>query len=103
MGLKRLRLFNNELRSDGFQAIAAIISESNLLELDLGGNEATVGDMLTLLRSIRTSVRMSLTVLEIGANETNMEVEEEINRIKEVYPHLDIARDRARLPAADAS
>ncbi|KAI2509812.1 hypothetical protein MHU86_4523 [Fragilaria crotonensis] len=96
-GLKRLRLFNNKLRSNGFQAIAAIISETNLLELDLGGNEATSGDMLTLLRKIRMSERISLNLLEIGANETSMEVEEEINRIKEVHPHLDIARDRARL------
>ena len=95
-GLKRLRLFNNTLSSNGFQAIAAIISETNLLELDLGGNDATAGDMLTLLRKIRTSERISLNVLEVGANETNMEVEEEINRIKEVHPHLDIARDRAR-------
>ena len=96
-GLKRLRLFNNTLSSNGFQAIAAIISETNLLELDLGGNDATAGDMLTLLRKIRTSERISLNVLEVGANETNMEVEEEINRIKEVHPHLDIARDRARV------
>jgi hypothetical protein len=39
---------------------------------------------------------MTLKVLEIGANETSMEVEEEIKRIKEAHPDLDIARDRAK-------
>ena len=81
-----------------FRRLPSIVSETNLLELDLGGNEAKAEDMLTLSEedpSIQSE--SSLTVLEIGANETSMEVEEEIKRIKEVHPHLDIARDRARL------
>lgn len=96
IGLKRLRLFNNELGSEGFQAISALIPKIKLVELDLGGNNAAPEDLLTLLQTIRETKRITLKVLEIGANRTSIEVEEEIKRINEAHPDLDIARDRAQ-------
>ena len=95
-GLKSLRLFNNKLKLLGFQEIANVVSETRLLELDLGANEATSQDLLTLLIKIRMTNEISLRLLEIGANESSSEVEDEIKLIKEEHPHLDIARDRAR-------
>jgi hypothetical protein len=76
-------------------------SHASLEELDLGGNKAGKESVLTLLDSIATFRAgldaTRLRVLEIGGNETSLEIEETIKRIKTIRPELDIARDKPRL------
>jgi Ran GTPase-activating protein (RanGAP) involved in mRNA processing and transport len=95
-GLKRLRLFNNTLGSSGFNALSAVLPECTLLELDLGGNDAGADSVKDMLQTILTTEQITLKVLEIGGNDTSMEVENEVEEIKKVHPGLDIARDKPR-------
>jgi len=95
-GIRNLRLFNNQLGSDGFLEISKMLANTNVVELDLGGNKADADSMKELLRSLLDVEQTSLKVLIIGANETSMEVEHLIEKVNEIHPTLDIARDKPR-------
>jgi Ran GTPase-activating protein (RanGAP) involved in mRNA processing and transport len=95
-GLQKLRLFDNHLSTEGFYGIAANLQHLELLELDLGGNQAKADDMILLLKAIRHKSICNLQVLELGANEMNMDVEEEVLQTLKTFPSLNIARDRPR-------
>jgi Ran GTPase-activating protein (RanGAP) involved in mRNA processing and transport len=76
--LKRVRLFNNQLA-------------------DIGGNKAkinTVIQVLDAVGTINTEIDSKLNTLEIGGNETGLDVEEAIKRVKTTRPELDVARDK---------
>ena len=97
--LKRVRLFNNQLADDGFAALASelIGGHASLEQLDIGGNKAkinTVIQVLDAVGTINTEIDSRLNTLEIGGNETGLDVEEAIKRVKTTRPELDVARDK---------
>ena len=113
-----LRLFHNQLQSDGFFQISTILSQSNIVNLDLGGNSAKKDSVVALLRSLipsddtktdtdtdidttttTTTTKhhpTSLRVLEIGGNEMSTQAEQIIQELLIKLPLLDIARDRPK-------
>jgi len=95
-GIRTLRLFNNQLGSNGFLEIAKLLPKTNIVELDLGGNKANADSMMELLRSLLDVKETSLKVLIIGANQTSMEVEYLVEKVKEIHPTLDVARDKPK-------
>jgi len=97
-----LRLFNNKLGSIGFEKIAANIEGGHvsIVNLDLGGNSAKEEAVVTLLKAISikngTCKNSSLKVLEIGGNEMGPDAEKALRNLQEIYPDLDVARDRPK-------
>jgi len=109
-GLTTLRLFNNRLGSDGFYAIAPLLrgGHSSIENLDLGGNNADEDAVVALLNSIAdyhntasgttinegSNFTSTLSVLEIGGNKFRNDAMEALNRLKLVFPKLDVAHDK---------
>ena len=109
-GLTTLRLFNNRLGSDGFYAIAPLLQggHPSIENLDLGGNNADEDAVVALLNSIAdnhntasgttinegSSFTSTLLVLEIGGNKFGNDAMEALNRLKLVFPKLDVAHDK---------
>ena len=98
--LTSLRLFNNKLGSDGFETLIPLLKggHASLVNLDLGGNDASEEAVVRLLNSIADAAdfESKLRVLEIGGNSGGDAVEEAIKRVKQVHPGLDIARDKPK-------
>ena len=97
--LKELRLFGNALKDDGCRKIVPFITDtttnSALESLDLSGNHISTDGLLELLQIISSiPPNSSLKLLEIGGNETNPQVLEKIDAIRELRPDLDIAHDK---------
>ncbi|GAX10191.1 hypothetical protein FisN_3Lh386 [Fistulifera solaris] len=99
-----LRLFNNQLGSEGFLAISELVDDSSVapqLEiLDLAGNSADVNSVVSLLKAILKRESSSegpsrLRSLVIGGNASGTEVEEIVAQIRKVRPDMDIARDKS--------
>jgi hypothetical protein len=98
-----LRLFSNDLGADGFQALAEHwtnedSSSSGLQSLDLAGNgasETAVANLLTALcpRANYTPVPL-LTTLVVGGNAGGPSVEQAVQRLQQLRPNLDVARDK---------
>ena len=108
-GLTTLRLFNNRLGSDGFYAIAPLLQggHPSIENLDLGGNNADEDAVVALLNSIAdnnttagttindgSNFTSTLSVLEIGGNKFGNDAMEALNRLKLVFPKLDMAHDK---------
>jgi len=109
-GLTTLRLFNNRLGSDGFYAIAPLLQggHPSIENLDLGGNNADEDAVVALLNSIAdnhntasgttinegSNFTSTLSVLEIGGNKFGNDAMEALNRLKLVFPKLDVAHDK---------
>ena len=106
-GLTTLRLFNNRLGSDGFYAIAPLLQggHPSIENLDLGGNTADEDAVVALLNSIAdnntgttinegNNFTSTLSVLEIGGNKFGNDAMEALNRLKLVFPKLDVAHDK---------
>jgi Ran GTPase-activating protein (RanGAP) involved in mRNA processing and transport len=96
-----LRLFNNQLGSEGFLAISELIQDSavapQLENLDLAGNNADINAVVSLLKAIlkRESEGPSrLRSLVIGGNASGTEIEEIVAQIRQIRPDMDIARDK---------
>lgn len=99
--LKRVRLFNNQLADDGFAALAIELmgGHTSIEQLDIGGNNAKTSAVIQVLDAvgtIHTGIDSKLNTLEIGGNETGLNVEEAIQRVKVTRPELDVARDKPR-------
>lgn len=97
--LLNVRLFNNNLGSNGFLAMAnARCFELSTIEtLDLSGNGASQEAVVALLEMLLDVVRgagCSLKTLVIGGNEGGPDVERVIEQIQRIRPDLDIARDK---------
>ena len=97
--LKSIRLFNNNLASEGFEAITPLLEggHATLEHLDLGGNRAKESAVAGLLRAIMVKNEpddSALRTIELGGNEVGEEVEEILKEMMIVRPELDIARDR---------
>ena len=94
--ISTLRLFNNNLGCDGFNAIAAVIKEETfkISHLDLGGNRAKSEAVAALLSTLDVKRLPNLHTLEIGGNEVGEGVETILQELKERWPTLDIPRDR---------
>jgi len=115
-GLTTLRLFNNRLGSDGFYAIAPLLQggHPSIENLDLGGNNADEDAVVALLNSIAdyhntasgttinegSNFTSTLSVLEIGGNKFRNDAMEALNRLKLVFPKLDVAHDKPIQEAA---
>jgi len=114
-GLTTLRLFNNRLGSDGFYAIASLLQggHPSIENLDLGGNNADEDAVVALLNSIAdnntttgttindgSNFTSTLSVLEIGGNKFGSDAMEALNRLKVVFPELDVAHDKPIQEAA---
>jgi len=114
-GLTTLRLFNNRLGSDGFYAIAPLLQggHPSIENLDLGGNNADEDAVVALLNSIAdnntasgttinegSNFTSNLSVLEIGGNKFRNDAMEALNRLKLVFPKLDVAHDKPIQEAA---
>ena len=110
-GLTTLRLFNNLLGSDGFYAIAPLLQggHPSIENLDLGGNNADEDAVVALLNSIAdnhnttkrgasinegSNFTSTLSVLEVGGNKFGNDAMEALNRLKLVFPELDVAHDK---------
>lgn len=105
--LSSLRLFNNKLGAGGFQRLADLLQggHASLVNLDLGGNdasEASVVELLTALTRDGQGFASKLRLLEIGGNQGGHHVDEAVEKLKQVHPELDVARDRPN-QATDAS
>jgi Ran GTPase-activating protein (RanGAP) involved in mRNA processing and transport len=99
-GVSTLRLFGNKIGSEGFQAIAPLLrgGHPNIENLDLGGNNADEDSVVILLDAIAETSDDSpdsrLVVLEIGGNKFGENAMEALNRVKSVWPDLDVAHDK---------
>jgi Leucine-rich repeat (LRR) protein len=94
-----LRLFHNQLGSEGFQSLASTLrsSDSQFRCLDVAGNGADELSVLQFLSSLCTDGNHSkLQTLVVGGNANSDSVEEMIRSIQKLRPHLDIARDRPK-------
>lgn len=109
-GITSLRLFNNKLGSNGFHSIATLLrgGHPSIVNLDLGGNNADEDAVVALLDAIAdkggdgndcASSSNKLAVLEIGGNKFGEKAMEALNRLKNVWPELDVAHDK---PVQDA-
>jgi len=101
--LTSLRLFNNKLASEGFEALAPLLKggHASLVNLDLGGNDASESAVVKLLTAIADTKGnddfvSTLRVLEIGGNSGGNAVEDAVAKLKQVHPELDVARDKPR-------
>ena len=97
--LKSIRLFNNNLGSEGFEALASLLNGGHptLEHLDLGGNRAKDSAVASLLKAVMVKNEPDNSVLrtiELGGNEVGKEVEDILKELLIVRPELDIARDR---------
>ncbi len=97
--LKSVRLFDNNLGSEGFAALTPLLhgGHKTLEHLDLGGNRAKEDAVLALLRAVMVKNEPDNSVLrtiELGGNEVGDKVEELVKEMMIVRPELDIARDR---------
>lgn len=97
--LKSIRLFNNNLSCDGFEAITPFFigGHATIEHLDLGGNRAKESAVATLLHAIMMdvdSMESKLATLEIGGNEVGEIVEEILREMETTRPEIDVARDR---------
>lgn len=98
--LTTLRLFNNRLGSDGFHAISSCLrgGHASIENLDLGGNNADEDSVIELLNNIAdngdSDVKSKLSVLEIGGNTFGAKAMEALTKLKQVFPHLDVAHDK---------
>jgi Leucine Rich repeat len=104
--LKSLHLFNNKLGSDGFIALSTTLTggHATLENLDLGGNQANQAAVVVLLSALiekepqnseeGSATENRLKLLVVGGNEGGDAVEQIVARIEQVYPTLDIARDK---------
>ena len=97
--LKSLRLFNNNLACEGFEALTPLLigGHPTLEHLDLGGNRAKESAVAALLGAIMIGNERdnsALRTLELGGNEVGEVVEEILKELNQVLPELDVARDR---------
>ena len=104
--LQSLHLFNNSLGSEGFISLVPTLKggHATLEHLDLGGNGADQASVVALLSTLLENpeaVQNTLKVIVVGANESGDAVEQIAQQIKEVYPALDIARDKKSKKAPD--
>jgi hypothetical protein len=98
-----LRVYNNLLGSEGFLAISELIQDSavapQLENLDLAGNNADINSVVSLLKAIlkreSSEGHSRLRSLVIGGNASGTEVEEIVERIRQIRPEMDIARDKS--------
>jgi len=97
--LNGLRLFGNKIGGDFGKLIEHVGSNNTLKSLDLGGNNCSPEDLLTLLDTIRNE-NDTLTLLEIGGNTTNEEVLAAVISLNKIKPHLDVAHDK--MPSGEA-
>ena len=94
--LSSLRLFDNDLRCNGFESLMPQLhsGSSSVNSLDLGGNRALDSAVAGILNSVLTCSNSSLRTLEIGGNEIGEKSENILKEIRSVCPELDIAHDR---------
>jgi Ran GTPase-activating protein (RanGAP) involved in mRNA processing and transport len=97
--LKSVRLFNNNLGSEGFEALTPLLigGHPTIEHLDLGGNRAKESAVAALLRAVMVKNEPDNSVLqtiELGGNEVGEEVEGILKEMVIVRPELDVARDR---------
>lgn len=97
-----LRLFDNNLGSEGLEALAPHLEggHASLEHLDLGGNRATETAVVKLLQAIQIKQEPDHSVLhtlELGGNQGGDEMERILKEMSTLRPGLDVARDK---PAA---
>ena len=97
--LKSVRLFNNNLASEGFEAMTPLLvgGHPTLEHLDLGGNrakESAVAALLGVIMIKNEPDENALRALELGGNEIGEVAEEILKELYEIRPELDVARDR---------
>jgi hypothetical protein len=71
-----------------------------LQHLDLGGNRANESAVVAILNAIMVKHEPDdnvLNTLEIGGNDVGELVESTLEKLKEIRPELDIARDRSNM------
>jgi hypothetical protein len=109
--VQSLRLYNNQLGSEGLNAIAEAIRTASLESsfcdwhtLDLAGNGADQASVVNFLQAVLELLSLSvdsknciaLQCLVIGGNEGGENVEDMVHKIQHIRPTLDIARDKFR-------
>ena len=106
--LTTLRLFDNRLGSIGFRSISSLLEggHPSIENLDLGGNSADEESVVILLDAISNTgtggtPSSNLSVLEIGGNKFGEKAMEALQRMKRVWPKLDVAHDKPNTDAGD--
>ena len=100
--VKSLRLFKNDLGSEGFVAMAPCLvgGHGSLETLDLAANAATEEAVVTLLQGLAVvgpdGDKSSLKTIVVGGNMGGTNVEQVVKQILQVRPKLDIARDKVK-------
>ena len=112
--LKKLSLFGNEMKSEGFLALSKVLHGGHLsLEyLDLGGNGAQESAVVTLVEVLKNTMEHEdekveehvfvpkgenrLQVLVVGGNTGGPALEKAIKEVQKVHPSIDIARDKPK-------
>lgn len=99
--LKSLTLFNNRMKSEGFEILATALrgGHPTLEALDLGGNEADEAGVVALLRPLTCksdSFENVLRLVVVGGNAGGAAVEAVVEEIERLDPELDIARDKRK-------
>jgi hypothetical protein len=97
--LESLILFNNNLGSEGFHALAPALQQQHaLVELDLGGNGADEASVVVLLNALIKESDVAnknvLQLLVVGGNQGGDAVEQMVAKVQRIHPGLDIARDK---------
>jgi hypothetical protein len=97
-----LRLFNNNLESEGFLSVAKTLrgGHPTLQYLDLGGNHADEASVVSLLHALTMKSEAEFTnklnTLVIGGNKGGPAIEDMVEQVHEIFPVMDIARDKAK-------
>ena len=99
--LASLRLFNNNLGPKGFHALAETLrgGHATLKSLDLAGNRADEASVVALLGALlvqEAGFESVLQTLVVGGNQGGEEVEAMAKKIQELWPSIDIARDKIK-------
>lgn len=96
---KSIRLFGNNLGSEGLKRLADCLNESleGLETLDVGGNGADESAVITFLEGLlNTQCAVSLQMVIVGGNQGGPNLESLIREIKVARPKLDIGRDKIK-------
>ena len=100
--IQSLRLYNNNVGSNGFYKISEILSDilltSELHTLDLAGNNAGQGSVVELLKAVLKAIehrkKIPLKCVIVGGNQGGYDVEAVVKQIHTLRPDIDIAREK---------
>mmetsp|Transcript_17281 Transcript_17281/g.35463 ORF Transcript_17281/g.35463 Transcript_17281/m.35463 type:complete len:486 (-) Transcript_17281:170-1627(-) len=96
--LSVLHLFNNNLQTEGFDAITLLLQggHPSLETIDLGGNRASEAAVTKILKAVLAegAFESKLRTIILGGNEFGANAELALKGLNEAKPEIDVAHDR---------